>query len=533
MTTQVAEIQPRRGTAAQWAAADRVLLLGEEGWDTDARKHKKGDGTRPWSALPFVEDTLAPLASPAFTGNPTAPTQADADNSTRLATTEFVKRIIVVSEAPSATRAVRALGAGADDTPQIVAATNGVVADGRADGTDVGKVLFDTRGGDFQMKGAFDLSQAGNSQWALPLEPAATHATRKFTLELDGPTSVTALPHWNQTVGQRQGAVLYTSAVGTNDNVNGPPSVMGGPTVERGYGGGSGDLWSNLCVVINGLMVVAPAVNPTMSGFNLEGVLEAKIGPKGAAYMVDASPAAMDALISGGWTNQWTYGLRMPTTDNNDLCIVDDWSSEGVWYPIVIGEHTHVRDMRSVYCGWGIMLDNRTSTPHWAQIDYASVELCANTMGVLTGAGEVKVNIGMLDLEGGSFIWDGNSLIIGDIRVGANEAPGKFDWNAGGLGSWIGNWASTPTNGRFMRITSPDSLPGAPANQPAVPAASADFWNKSLRDGFVMVAGGTGVAISVDGLATGLAAGTVPVPAGKKINLGGYTVAPAWKWMLL
>ena len=35
--------------------------------------------------------TLAPLASPAFTGNPTAPTQAPGDNSTKLATTAFVK----------------------------------------------------------------------------------------------------------------------------------------------------------------------------------------------------------------------------------------------------------------------------------------------------------------------------------------------------------------------------------------------------------------------------------------------------------
>lgn len=36
----------------------------------------------------------APLASPAFTGNPTAPTPAVADNDTSLATTEFVKRAI-------------------------------------------------------------------------------------------------------------------------------------------------------------------------------------------------------------------------------------------------------------------------------------------------------------------------------------------------------------------------------------------------------------------------------------------------------
>lgn len=36
---------------------------------------------------------IAPIASPAFTGNPTAPTQAKTDNSTKLATTAYVKAV--------------------------------------------------------------------------------------------------------------------------------------------------------------------------------------------------------------------------------------------------------------------------------------------------------------------------------------------------------------------------------------------------------------------------------------------------------
>ncbi len=39
----------------------------------------------------YVNGTFAPNASPALTGNPTAPTQAGGDNSTRLASTAFVK----------------------------------------------------------------------------------------------------------------------------------------------------------------------------------------------------------------------------------------------------------------------------------------------------------------------------------------------------------------------------------------------------------------------------------------------------------
>ena len=41
----------------------------------------------------------APLASPAFTGTPTAPTPATSDNSTKVATTEYVKASITAASA--------------------------------------------------------------------------------------------------------------------------------------------------------------------------------------------------------------------------------------------------------------------------------------------------------------------------------------------------------------------------------------------------------------------------------------------------
>ena len=48
---------------------------------------------------------LAPKASPAFTGNPTAPTQTAGNNSTRIATTAFVNVAIAAFEAIAATKA--------------------------------------------------------------------------------------------------------------------------------------------------------------------------------------------------------------------------------------------------------------------------------------------------------------------------------------------------------------------------------------------------------------------------------------------
>lgn len=48
-------------------------------------------------AVKAVADAKAPIASPAFTGNPTAPTQTTGNNSTRLATTAFVKAVMAAA----------------------------------------------------------------------------------------------------------------------------------------------------------------------------------------------------------------------------------------------------------------------------------------------------------------------------------------------------------------------------------------------------------------------------------------------------
>lgn len=46
-------IQLRRGTQAQWAAANPVLAAGEIGWESDTAEFKVGNGTTPWNTLPY------------------------------------------------------------------------------------------------------------------------------------------------------------------------------------------------------------------------------------------------------------------------------------------------------------------------------------------------------------------------------------------------------------------------------------------------------------------------------------------------
>ena len=90
-------MQQRRGTAAEWTAADPVLAAGEIGFETDTGKFKFGDGTNTWSNLqafsdasaiiggaPGTLDTLEELAA-AINDNPEIYSDV-ADNATAIAT---------------------------------------------------------------------------------------------------------------------------------------------------------------------------------------------------------------------------------------------------------------------------------------------------------------------------------------------------------------------------------------------------------------------------------------------------------------
>lgn len=75
------------------------------------------------SALLAKLNAAAPLASPAFTGNPTAPTPAVADNDTSIATTAFVKAALaaLVDSSPAALDTLNELAAALGDDPNFAA----------------------------------------------------------------------------------------------------------------------------------------------------------------------------------------------------------------------------------------------------------------------------------------------------------------------------------------------------------------------------------------------------------------------------
>ena len=85
-------IQLRRDTAANWTSNNPTLAAGELAIETDTDFYKIGDGSTAWTSLAYssLPSGTAPLASPALTGTPTAPTAAVGTNTTQLATTAFV-----------------------------------------------------------------------------------------------------------------------------------------------------------------------------------------------------------------------------------------------------------------------------------------------------------------------------------------------------------------------------------------------------------------------------------------------------------
>ena len=58
MTTYT-RFKQRNGTAAEWTAANPVLLEAEIGVETDTRRYKVGDGTTAWAGLSYYVDGVA------------------------------------------------------------------------------------------------------------------------------------------------------------------------------------------------------------------------------------------------------------------------------------------------------------------------------------------------------------------------------------------------------------------------------------------------------------------------------------------
>ena len=113
----------------------------------------------------------AELASPALTGNPTAPTQSAADNSTKVATTAYVEAAItaLVDSSPAALNTLNELAAAIGDDANFSTTMNNNLA------TKLAASAVSTFGGTL-----IDDADASTARTTLGLGTASTSASTAF-----------------------------------------------------------------------------------------------------------------------------------------------------------------------------------------------------------------------------------------------------------------------------------------------------------------------------------------------------------------
>ena len=315
-------------------------------------------------------------------------------------------------------------GVVADNTTDVTAAINTVIAqavsDGIADGTYFARVHFPP--GTYLVSSATTKGGAtqGNAQITLPV--IATTG-RKFVLVLSGTENGSAFAHWEQTVGQRSGAVIRSTLTSqTIDGTWGVPSILGGPTVAQGSG-----TYSNMNLVVDGITLMSPH-DPTFIAWDLRYVAQVEI--LSASALANAGVAGGPPTLGGNPpTSDQSIGMRLPNNLNNDCVVVVDFSCEGFYYGCWVGEHLAALRMALIYCQVGILVyDIGGASFHGATIANLSVEATPIHIQSINGnGGSFPLNIEGMHTETGTTwnIDDANNNFTGTINWSSlsNGAP--------------------------------------------------------------------------------------------------------------
>jgi len=408
-----------------------------------------------------------------------------------------------------------------DDTTAIVNTINAAVTAGVADGTYYAEVYFPPAVYLIASSPTTGGSTNGSAQIPLPI---IAETAQKFVLVLKGTRDATALYHWQQTAPQQAGAILRsTYDAGTTVPGTGEVSVVGGPTPNFGYGNGVNN-WNNMLVTVDGITVEVPQ-DGNICGFDFRGMAEANIWTASvlARSTVTGAPTPP--------TPNWSFGLAMPQTNNNDNCNIGYFSCEGLVYGLIIYEHVQVNSLRLINCFDGLVIWPSSGFPHRNIITHASIENC-NQCVVFASTGVTKLDILALDIEWTtgagvhSIVNDTHNAAYGTIYVGSNGGDGGVTLQQALSASYgvIG--------GSHMKVVNVDQSVGA-TSAPSVPASTTTLQNPFWRDAAITITGGTVTDITVDGT-TQLTAtpGTVYLPSGRSITMT-YSVAPSWSWILL
>lgn len=98
MATLKYKVTVRRGTAAQWTSANPVLEDGEEGYETDTKKKKIGDGATAWASLGYSRGSAASKDTGTAAGELPLNSDRDGRNNTFTGENTFSNQLAVTGD---------------------------------------------------------------------------------------------------------------------------------------------------------------------------------------------------------------------------------------------------------------------------------------------------------------------------------------------------------------------------------------------------------------------------------------------------
>jgi hypothetical protein len=413
---------------------------------------------------------------------------------------------------------------GTDDTAAIKAAFATAVANAQAAGTYRADVQFQSK--IYLCNGPLtkgDAGSLGNAILPLPLVTATLH---KVTLVLHGYGSA-AYSHWDQAVPQRDGTVIMTTLTGlTTDGTWGDPSIIGGPGPNYNGGTESNDKFSNMLIVIDGIVLSAPQ-NPSMVGFDFRQVASAYVREAKCTVFVPTTGATPNLTTQP--TNSTGMGLGMPKAVNNDISQIESYTCEGWYYGISISEHFNAQRLGFLYVNTGVFVAASGAVLHGASILYIGCEsfktalFCSSSS---SGTPQFPINIGLLDCEA---MLSGGSHII-DLTGSISALTGEIGW------ADYQHTAPTVSGATNVDIKNFRQAPGA-VTAPTIPASGTALRNPFFKRCAVYITGTSMTDVKVDGVAVSTAASLTgalfELPSSKAITLDYTGTAPTWVWTAL
>jgi lysophospholipase L1-like esterase len=398
-----------------------------------------------------------------------------------------------------------------NDTAAIQAAINAAFAYAQANASSYAEIYFPPSPSAYIVSSALSNTGLGNSQLYIPIN---ADTARKVTLVFRGALDAAAMPHWNQTSGQRWGATLKTTLTGQSlSGTWGVPSILGGPAVTGSsstYGVNNSSTFNNVAVILEGIGFAFP-VNPTIGAVEFRALCQAVI--RRCAAIPDAARTAISGTPP---TNDWTFGFMLPQTTNNDRNVVEDVSVYGQYVGFKYGEHAWVNRTASIYCHDGVAIEAVLSGTHGIAMGSISVEGCVDAVRCYDSS-VAPISIAMLSTESISnrHVNDPNNALYGDLKLNAIT----------------GVAAITTTGAGNLRILAANQIRGA-LTAPTMPATTVALVNPFWTDASVFIAasGATITSVSLDGVATGATSGWFPVRSGGSITLAYTGGPPTWKW---